>query len=106
MADVGQSRLWILEEARMLSSEKRLEDAIQLLEETPDSNLKQVRALQAFEKSLSCMSSHQYEMCSEGFQRCVKLNNWSHGLYYFVAGSAYVERYRELKPVDAEKAQV
>jgi hypothetical protein len=100
------SRLWILEEARMLSSNRELEKAIQLLEKTPDANLKQVRALQAFEKSLSYMSSHQYELCSEGFQRCVKLNNWSHGLYYFVAGIAYVERYRELKDVDPEKAQI
>ncbi|KIW06731.1 uncharacterized protein PV09_02425 [Verruconis gallopava] len=98
------SRLWILEESRMLSSNKELEKAIQLLEETPDANLKQVRALQTFEKSLSFMSSHQYEPCSEGFQKCVKLNNWSHGLYYFVAGAAYVEQYREMKDVDVEKA--
>jgi tetratricopeptide (TPR) repeat protein len=90
----------------MLSGNKELEKAIQLLEETPDANLKQVRALQAFEKSLSYMSLHQYEPCSEGFQRCVKLNNWSHGLYYFVAGAAYVERYRELKASDSEKAAV
>jgi tetratricopeptide (TPR) repeat protein len=89
----------------MLSSNRELEKAIRLLEETPDANLKQVRALQAFEKSLSYMSAHQYELCSEGFQRCVKLNNWSHGLYYFLAGAAYVERYRELKSVDADKAQ-
>ena len=92
-----KSRLWILEEARMLSSDRELDQAIELLDKTPDANLKQVRALQAFEKSLSYMSSHRYEQCAEGFQRCVKLNNWSHGLYYFVAGAAWVERYRELK---------
>lgn len=99
-----KSRLWILEEARMLSSERKLDEAIQLLDDTPDANLKQVRALQAFEKSLSYMSSHRYELCSEGFQRCVKLNNWSHGLYYYVASVAWVERYRELKDTDPAKA--
>lgn len=89
----------------MLSGDGELETAIKLLEDTPDANLKQVRAVQAFEKSLSYMFSHQYEPCSKGFQKCVTLNNWSHGLYYYVAGVAYVEKYRELKSVDTEKAQ-
>lgn len=101
-----KSRLWILEEARMLSSDRQLDKAIELLDKTPDANLKQVRALQAFEKSLSYMSSHRYELCAEGFQRCVKLNNWSHGLYYFVAASAWVERYRELKESGDAKGAV
>jgi hypothetical protein len=97
------SRLWILEEARMLSSDRKLTEAIEILDQTPDANLKQVRALQAFEKSLSYMSSHRYEQCADGFQRCVKLNNWSHGLYYFVAAVSWVEIYRELKVKDDAK---
>jgi tetratricopeptide (TPR) repeat protein len=88
----------------MLASTHDLEKAVALLDNTPEANLKQVRALQSFEKSLSNMSLHRYEACSDGFQRCVKLNNWSHALYYFVAGVAYVELYRELSQSDPKSA--
>jgi tetratricopeptide (TPR) repeat protein len=100
-----QSRLWILEEARMLAREQKLEEAMKMLEETSESNLKQVTALQWFEKALNYMYLHQYDECTEAFLRVTKLNNWSHGLYYYIAGSAQVELYREFKSKDPEKAQ-
>jgi hypothetical protein len=34
----------------------------------------------------------------------ITLNNWSHGLYYYIAASCHVERYRELLESDPEKA--
>jgi hypothetical protein len=34
----------------------------------------------------------------------MKFNNWSHGLYYYIAGSAQVELYRELKTSNPEAA--
>ncbi|KAF2401401.1 hypothetical protein EJ06DRAFT_509035 [Trichodelitschia bisporula] len=94
------SRLWILEEARMLSTERRLEEASVLLDGVSPSSMKQVAAFQCFERSLNAMYLHQYEVCSVGFQKMVTLNNWSHGLYYYAAGISHVERYRELKKSD------
>jgi tetratricopeptide (TPR) repeat protein len=100
-----QSRLWILEEARMLAREQKLDEAMKILEETSESNLKQVTALQWFEKALNYMYLHQYDECTEAFLRVTQLNNWSHGLYYYIAGSAQLELYREFKSKDPEKAQ-
>jgi hypothetical protein len=64
-----QSCLWMLEEVRMLANEKRLQDAVNMLESKPDSSLKQVHALQCFEMSLCSMGLHRYEQCGEMFQK-------------------------------------
>ncbi|KAF2094725.1 hypothetical protein NA57DRAFT_79894 [Rhizodiscina lignyota] len=92
-----KSRLWLLEEVRMLAGEKQLEKAVALMTEEGKSPLRQVQALQYFEKSLDCMYMHDYKGCSDSFQHCVTLNNWSHGLYYYIAGAATVEMYRQTK---------
>ena len=92
-----QSRLWLLEEARMTASQKRLDAAIDLLNNTTKSPLKQIEALSMFEKSLNAMYSHRYDLCSQSFVTCCELNNWSHALYYYIAGSAHVELYRRAK---------
>jgi hypothetical protein len=34
----------------------------------------------------------------------ISINNWSHGLYYYIAACCHVERYRELLDSDPEKA--
>lgn len=100
-----KSRLCILEEARMLARERRLEEAVKMLEETPESSLKQVTALNWFERSLSYTYLHRDEDATEAFLKLTKLNNWSHALYYYMAGAAQVELYRQLKSTDPEKAQ-
>ena len=92
-----QSRLWLLEEARMIASKKRLDAAIDLLSGVDRSPLKQIEALSMFEKSLNAMYSHRYDLCSQSFRNCCDLNNWSHALYYYIAGSAHVELYRRAK---------
>ncbi|MCJ1475961.1 Mitochondrial outer membrane protein iml2 [Lambiella insularis] len=92
-----KSRLWLLEEARMLASKKHLDKAIALLSSDIKSPLKQVEALSMFEKSLNSMYSHRYDLCSQSFVECCELNNWSHALYYYIAGSAHVELYRRAK---------
>lgn len=98
------SRLWLLEEVRMLAREKELEKAVALVSEQEKSPLKQVQALQWFEKSLDCMYMHDYAGCSEGFQTCVGLNNWSHALYYYIAAAANVEMYRQAKTKGEEES--
>lgn len=92
-----KSHLWLLEEARMAASHKDLPAAIDLLSGVEQSPLKQVEALSMFEKSLNAMYSHRYELCCESFLECVRLNNWSHALYYYIAGASHVQLYRQAK---------
>ena len=96
------SRLWLLEEARMLASDRNLPAAVKLLSDPKPSALKQVEALRLFEKSLNNMYMHHYEACAEGFIKCVDMNNWSHALYLYIAGSCYVELYRLAKTSSSE----
>ena len=88
----------------MISSDKRPDDALKMVTSIEESGLKQIVALQWFERSMNNMYLHNYEACSEAFVKMVTLNKWSHALYYYIAGSALVERYRELKSADPEKA--
>ncbi|KAI4179314.1 MAG: hypothetical protein LQ348_005428 [Seirophora lacunosa] len=100
-----KSHLWLLEEARMQAMNRRLSAALSILESSSKSKspLKQVEALNMFEKGLNAMYSHNYALCADSFLRCVKLNNWSHSLYYYIAGAAHVEMYRHCAPQDAER---
>ena len=92
-----KSHLWLLEEARAQASQRNLDQAIATLSSDKKSPLKQVEALSVFENSLNAMFSHRYMLCSDSFLECVQLNNWSHALYYYIAGSAHVELYRRVK---------
>ena len=100
-----KSKLWLLEEARILSRDRKLETAVELVENGPKSSLKQIEALGIFEQSLSFMYLHQYQECADSFIKCVGLNNWSHALYYYIAGICYVELYRIHRTSEPEKAE-
>lgn len=99
-----KSHLWLLEEARLLAGDKQPERAVAILMKSETSPLKQVEALMWFERSLDSMYAHNYEECAASFQKCVTLNNWSHALYYYIAGAAQVELYRLHKGRDAARA--
>ena len=101
-----KSHLWLLEEARMRAGNRRLSSAISLLDGSSKSSLKQVEALEMFEKSLDAMYMHEYALCAESFVACVSLNNWSHALYYYIAGSANLELYRLNKSSDPKAAEI
>ncbi|KAI9800107.1 MAG: hypothetical protein M1825_004289 [Sarcosagium campestre] len=90
-----KSHLWLLEEARMAAANKNLDRALALLEKDSKSQLQQVEALAMFERSLNAMYSHRHELTSECFLKCVELNNWSHALYYYIAGAAHLQLYRQ-----------
>lgn len=99
------SLLWLLEEARMAGADRNLEATIEVLKrESKSTTLKQVEALRVFETSMAYMFLHQYEKCSASWVRCVDLNNWSHGLYYYIAGSCMVELYRTYQHTDPDLA--
>lgn len=92
-----KSHLWLVEEARMLASEKELEKAVAFIAKSGETPLKQLEALAWFERSLNAMYMHDYENTSTSFLKCITLNNWSHGLYYYICGASHIELYRRYK---------
>ncbi len=99
-----QSHLWLLEEARMQATNRHLASAISTLDKATKSPLKQVEALEMFERALDAMYIHDYNLCATSFLACVTLNNWSHALYYYIAGAAHLELYRQHKISDPKFA--
>ncbi|KAI9886443.1 MAG: hypothetical protein M1823_001761 [Watsoniomyces obsoletus] len=100
-----QSHLWLVEEARMLAANCQLEDAIDLLSKKKQSQLRQLDALATFERSMNSMYLHRHEDTCKYFLECVRLNSWSHALYFYIAGVSQVELYRIHKQSDPDKAQ-
>ncbi|TFB02203.1 Mitochondrial outer membrane protein IML2 [Trichoderma ghanense] len=88
------SRLWRVEESRMLANERKLAEALMLLQTGKESKMKQVAALNNFELSLDGMFSYEWELMRDSFLKCLEVNDWSPSLYYYLAGCASLELYR------------
>ncbi|KIW31247.1 uncharacterized protein PV07_02911 [Cladophialophora immunda] len=100
------SNLWVVEEARTAASKRNLDQALAILASPGKSQLKQIEALHMFEKSLSAMHAHRYQLCADSILACVDLNAWSRALYYYIAGAAHLCFYRHdetLSSKDREK---
>ncbi|ETI21765.1 hypothetical protein G647_05834 [Cladophialophora carrionii CBS 160.54] len=96
------SHLWIVEEARTEASKRNLDEALSILARPGKSQLKQIEALHMFEKSLSAMHAHKYQLCADSMLACVDLNAWSRALYYYIAASAHLGLYRYDKSLSAK----
>ncbi|CAK7275234.1 Mitochondrial outer membrane protein iml2 [Sporothrix epigloea] len=96
------SLLWVLEEARLLTSDRRIKEAMALLQGGGSSSsaprvarMKQITALTKFELAIDAMCAMDWPLMRNSFLACIELNTWSHALYYYNVGCAEVELYRD-----------
>ncbi|GAP82811.1 putative mitochondrial outer membrane protein iml2 [Rosellinia necatrix] len=87
------SGLWRFEEARSRGNKRDLNGALDILRNNK-SKMKQVAALNNFEMSLDSSYVRDWSHARDDYLRCIELNDWSPSLYYYLAGCAELELYR------------
>ena len=105
IAKYPNSKLWRLEEARMLAYNHNLVAAVKILDENSKGNMKQIAMINMFERSLSTMFIHEYEACAKSWIQCAELSSWSPCLYAFMSGASYLELYRNFRESDPAAAK-
>ncbi|KAG5957882.1 hypothetical protein E4U57_001677 [Claviceps arundinis] len=89
------SRLWLIEEARLYANDKNLPRAIELLSTGKQSAMKQVTAVNHFELGINAMIMQKWVLMRDTFLLCLETSDWSPGMYYYLAGCAALELYRD-----------
>ncbi|OAA53322.1 Tetratricopeptide repeat protein 39 [Cordyceps fumosorosea ARSEF 2679] len=90
-----QSRMWLIEEAKGLANRRNLAAAIEILESGTASKMKQIQAINVFTLALFSMSAHDWPRMRKYFLQVLEVNTWSQALYYYMAGVASLELYRD-----------
>lgn len=100
------SRLWKMEEARMLSYNENLKGALEILEENSKSKMKQIAMINTFEMALTTLFIHEYQKSAVAWINCSEQSAWSPTLYFYMAGISYVELYRNMRLSDPTAAKI
>jgi hypothetical protein len=90
-----QSLIWRLVEGRVLGDQRRMAQAIRVLQAGPESNLRQITALTHWQLALNASYVRDWNLTRDSFLRCVELNDWTHAYYYYHAACAELELYRD-----------
>jgi len=103
------SALWLLNEARMLSSRGKLREAIQLMDsiDVDKIHMRQVKVMMVFDRANTLVHLHEYDRAADDLLSLLEFSDWSHALYTYYAGCCYLESYRmcKLGLKDSSKAE-
>ena len=90
------SALWLLNEARMLSSRGKLREAVQLMDSIDVKNIhmRQVKVMMVFDRANTLVHLHEYDRAADDLLSLLDFSDWSHALYTYYAGCCYLESYR------------
>ncbi|TWU71231.1 Mitochondrial outer membrane protein iml2 [Metarhizium rileyi] len=89
------SRLWRVEESRLHANSKDVQRAIDMLSTGKESAMKQITAVNNFELAINAMILQRWDLMRDTFLRCLDISDWSPGMYYYMAGCASLELYRD-----------
>ncbi|CCH61030.1 hypothetical protein TBLA_0D05370 [Henningerozyma blattae CBS 6284] len=90
------SALWLLNEAKLLASNGKLEEAVELMDsiDVTTIQMRQVKALFVFERAITLVHLREFERAAEDLLFLIDVSDWSHALYSFFAGACYLELWR------------
>lgn len=101
-AHFSNNALWLLQEGRMLASQGKLNQAIDLMQSFTDNKnnkiqMQQIEALLIFDRAMLYAFKHSYDEAARDFIRLLDINSWSKSLYLFLAASCYLSKWRMIK---------
>lgn len=89
-----RSRMWSMMECRYLMLARKSETAVEKCHTDKPSPIKQLEGQIMFNRSMALLHLHKYGDAAKSWLECATLNDWSHAMYFYVAGCCYAELYR------------